>query len=238
MTRLISLLLLIEISHFCYAQDQPNETDTKAYSEAYELIYDTESRARKAEQLLLRNGDLSFTELNPRELSLLCKVYNELFEFDKQFEVAKLLWKLEPNSIDGIKWIDNSYRIRFREQGGPEETLKFVEDHLSEGIGNRRFLLILKARALISKNIDALLTASRDEDRTNHAGRIREIVSELLIQASSEPFPAMKPFPNKESLLLEELSPELLVKRDRVFSKVFNANEREAIERACISTDH
>ena len=59
-------------------QEKPKDSDSPAYKQAYELIFDSRARANKAEQLILENGKRKLAELTAKELSLLCRVYNEL----------------------------------------------------------------------------------------------------------------------------------------------------------------
>jgi len=57
-------------------QEKPSDSDSESYRQAYELIFDSQARAKRAEQLLLDDGKKSLDDLSTKELSLLCIVYN------------------------------------------------------------------------------------------------------------------------------------------------------------------
>jgi hypothetical protein len=195
-----------------FAQSEPLETDTVEYKESYELILDSDARAKKAEALLLRDGKRTANALSPRELSMLCRVYNEMFDTEKQMATSKILWEKSPNHPDATRWMANSYINSYSPtKSNSAEIIKFVDDALSNGRGNRRQLLILKSRALL-----------RQEENLSDAEK-RVTVSDLLIQAFVEQN-GPDPFNDFDN------SPELLLDHDNEFTAYFSAPERETLK--------
>ena len=50
-------------------QEKPNDSDSQSYKEAYELLFDSQARAKKAEMLLLDRGKKELVTLSDRDPS-------------------------------------------------------------------------------------------------------------------------------------------------------------------------
>lgn len=145
------LVLLASSTNIGSSQEKPSSVDSMAYKEAYELLFDSQSRARKALNILLKDGSLSPLELNDRELSLLCSIYNELGDAKRQLEVASVLWNRDPRSKVAMYLMSDSLLFKLSSDAGVEEVMVFVEEAIKKNHGIRRSLLILKANAVLAK---------------------------------------------------------------------------------------
>lgn len=132
-------------------QDCPTPNDTRNYEEAYGLLFDSQTRAEKALRLLTDDGSRSLIELNERELSLLCYIFNEIGNSEKQLETATALWKRNPNSTSAVVWMSNSLICKLGTPKGVAEVEAFVDDALKKNLGNQRVLLLLKANTILAK---------------------------------------------------------------------------------------
>jgi len=209
----ICLILIIFLVISVQAQEIPNASDSNAYAEAYKLIFDSEGRARKAEKLLLDDGRKLIRDLSVRELILLIRIYAELFDSEKQLEAARALWERDPNSATVTAWMDNALLNNLGKSTTADSIIQFADDNLSKGRGHRRGLLILKARALVSKNGNV----SDAEKKLQ--------ITDLLLEASKERVPdsVLHDFP--------EFSPGSLLNLniDWRFSTFFTAPERNEL---------
>lgn len=145
------VVLLFSSINIGVSQEEPSPVDSKAYKEAYELLFDSQSRARKALNILLKDGSISALELNDRELSLLCSIYNELGDEKRQLEVAYVLWNRDPRSSVAMSLMSDSLLFKLSSDVGVEEVMAFVEEAIKKNHGIRRSLLILKANAVLAK---------------------------------------------------------------------------------------
>jgi hypothetical protein len=73
---ILLLAIAVAVPSVTFAQAKPIDSDSKAYIHAYELLFDSQARARQAIELLLPEGR-KISELGARELSLLCRAYKE-----------------------------------------------------------------------------------------------------------------------------------------------------------------
>ena len=208
----LQIFLLLLLSSIAVAQTTPNQTDSIAYSKAFSLVFDFEGRARQAEQILLDEGKKSLQDLNTRELVLLFRIHGEVFDFKKQLAVAKVLWEKESNStvatecISSVMWANLSTSTTT-----PDSVIKFVDDSLEIGKGDKRILLVLKAIATLYKN-DGI-------SETEKKGQI----TDLFLQANKEP---RSP---SEGLILPGDSIESFVHSNPAFLKLFSNAERDAL---------
>jgi len=158
------------LTAFC--QEPPARDDTSDYARAYELLFPERymgDRARKAVSLLTEGRELD--SLEPRELTLLCRAYNNLGEDDKQLETARLLWAREPGSRDATSWMISSLHNAYMFKDNNKPLMEFVERALRDGKGSRRELLVFKAAATICQK-----KGLSEEEKKN-------LASELLIEA-------------------------------------------------------
>jgi len=195
-----------------FGQDKPNDSDSQFYKEAYELLFDSQARAKKAEQLLLDGGKKELAALTERELSLLGRAYNELGNSEKQLVVSKELWARFPSSPDATRWMVNSLLNTMIKEKDIATTIAFVDSALKENKGIRADLLVLKARATMGKK-----TKISDAER-------RVEVEDLLIDAYAckEKTDNRSDFPD-----LTEVS---FVDMDSSFAAYFSTVEREALK--------
>jgi hypothetical protein len=208
--------LLLVITGFiatpALGQEKPTDSDSPAYKQAYELIFDSQARAKKAEQILLDNGKKKLSDLNVKELSLVCRVYNEMFVPERQLAVAKELWDRFPDSSEATKWMVNSMENCMMEDGGVSKTIDFVDTALKENKGIRSQLLLLKARATLQKR-----KGISDAEK-------RVLVSDLLIEAYTVHDKS------KEADDFLVLSNVNFLDFDPSFSQYFSTVEREALK--------
>ena len=207
MFRLRNLFFGITLMPSAYAQTPPSDSDSDAYKAAYVLVCDLETRAKKAESLLLDNGRKKLSELNHRELSLLCKVYSEANEFNKQYEVAKEMWKMDPNAIDSGLWMESSLINQIGKSTTPEMINAFVDSALNNGKGNRRILLILKARSVLLR--DGVPDTNK-----------KKLAQDAMVEASQVPIPD-----NIQTWQIAELLPEVIIENDPLFKDYFTPEE-------------
>ena len=102
--------------------------------------------------MLLEDGKKELLALSEKELSLLCRAYNELGQFEKQLEVSKAMWMRFPESPDSTRRIVNSLLNTMRDENDVETTIAFVDSALADKNGLRSNLLVLKARAMLHGN--------------------------------------------------------------------------------------
>lgn len=166
------LLLAIAVagSSFTFAQTKPIDGDSRAYTQAYELLFDSQARALRAVELLLPKGRV-IANLNDRELSLLCRAYNELGNFEKQLATARELWNRDPGGASATRWMINSLHNTYALSSDSKPLMEFVEDALSKKQGNRHSLLVLKAKAIL-----AVQKGMTDAEK-------RVAISDLLVEA-------------------------------------------------------
>ena len=126
------------------------DEDSTVYKQAYELLFDYRARAMKARDLLLPQGR-SLKDLSDKELSLFARAYNELSESKEQLAVARELWTRTPGGAEATRWMTNSLLNVYSYAEDPQPLFDFVDSALSDGVGNRRDLLILKANATLSR---------------------------------------------------------------------------------------
>ncbi|MCU0713611.1 MAG: hypothetical protein MUC43_16255 [Pirellula sp.] len=201
--------LLVQI---VVGQEKPIDTDSKAYKKAYELIFDVQARAKMAEELLLENGKKKLSDLSAKELSLLCRIYNEVFNPEKQLKTAQEIWDRFPESPDATRWMVNSMLNKMMNDNDIQETLAFVDKALSEKKGIRSELLVLKARAILQRQ-KKLTDAER-----------RVMVADLLIEAYAcyDKSEGESDFPDLENVGFVDM--------DHSFTQYFSTVEREALK--------
>ena len=190
------------------------EGESEAYREAYSLLFDTESRARKAIELLIAGKEL--TELGERELNLLCWAYNELHDYEKQLEASRHLWELYPDGETSTHWICASLNDSRAFAKNTSPVLDFISQALAEGKGNARDLLTLKA---------CVLVAAKDMNQTDAERRVA--VSDLLVQAYCSGLPSSAHFKTHDYRIVD--SPDIF---ENQFSlrEYFTSDERDALK--------
>lgn len=195
-----------------FGQDKPNDSDSQSYKDAYVLLFDSQARAKKAEQLLLDGGKKELGALTERELALLCRVYNELFDVEKQLAASKELWERFSASPEATRWMVNSLLNSMIEDDDVASTMKFVDSALKENKGVRSDLLVLKAKAIMS-----------NKAKTTDAERRVEI-ADLLIEAYAchEKQTDKFDFP--------DLADVRFVDMDTSFATYFSTVERDALK--------
>jgi hypothetical protein len=193
------------------AQAKPVDGDSSAYTQAYELLFDSQARAIKAVGLLLPEGRV-VTDLNAKELSLLCRAYNELGDYKKQLTTAQELWSREPGSNSATSWMINSLHNTYAFSDDTKPLMEFVDDALLKNQGNKHSLLVLKATAIL-----ATRKGMTDAEK-------RVTVSDLLVEAYKSG-PALSPY-NEQELATPD-SPEFI---DMDFGTFFSTPEREALK--------
>lgn len=196
------------------AQGKPQQGDSAAYVQAYELLFDSRARALKAVALLSPEGKRLDT-LNERELSLLCRAYNELGDSDKQLATAKRLWALKPGSAVSTRWMVNSLWNVHAFTDDLEPLFEFVDNALKKELGNRRELLILKAQAILA-----------DKNGMREAER-RVAVADLLVEAYASG-PRLPMTDDSDSFALPD-SPDF-IDYEGSFTSFFSTTEREALK--------
>ncbi len=193
-------------------QEKPNDSDSQSYKEAYELLFDSQARAKKAELLLLDGGKKELAALSERELSLLCRAYNELGNSERQLVVSKELWARFPASSDSTRWMINSLLNTMIKEKDVATTIAFVDSALKENKGLRSDLLVLKARATMGKK-----TKISDAER-------RVEIAELLMEA----YACKEKTDNKFDF--PDLTEVSFVDMDPSFATYFSTVEREALK--------
>ena len=194
-----------------FGQEKPNDSDSKVYKQAYELLFDSQARAKKAVALLLDDGKKELAALSEKELSLLCRAYNELAQFEKQLEVSKEIWTRFPDSPEATRWMVNSLEITIRDDEDAAKATAFVDSAIADKKGLRSELLVLKARTLLhwkKKNSDAERSV---------------LVSDILIDA----FACHKSDNQFDPPYFEDVN---FVDMDPSFSRYFSAVERETLK--------
>jgi len=189
------------------------DEDSTVYKQAYELLFDYRARAMKARDLLLPQGR-SLKDLSDKELSLLARAYNELSESKEQLAVARELWTRTPGGAEATRWMTNSLLNVYSYAEDPQPLFDFVDSALSDGVGNRRDLLILKANA----------TLSRADEQSD--AQKRATVADLLVAAYSSG-PGL-PMTDDDSFTVID-SPNF-VDTDHSFSAFFSIAERDALK--------
>jgi hypothetical protein len=195
-----------------FGQEKPSESDSQSYKDAYELLFDSQARAKKAEQLLLDGGKKELAALTERELSLLCRAYNELGIRDRQLVISKELWERFPTSPDATRWMVNSLLNTMIKEKDVAKTIEFVDSALKENKGVRSELLVLKAKATMGKKA-----------RISDAERRVEI-ADLLIEA----YACKEKTDNKFDF--PDLTDVSFVDMDPSFATYFSTVEREALK--------
>lgn len=195
-----------------FGQEKPSDSDSQSYKDAYELLFDSRARAKKAEQLLLEGGKRELAALSERELSLLCRAYNELGIHDRQLVVSNELWKRFPASPDATRWMVNSLLNTMIKEKDVAKTIDFVDSALKENKGVRSELLVLKARATMGKKAKI-----SDAER-------RVEIADLLIEA----FVCKEKTDNKFDF--PDLTDVSFVDMDPSFATYFSTVEREALK--------
>jgi hypothetical protein len=195
-----------------FGQEKPSESDSQSYKDAYELLFDSQARAKKAEQLLLDGNKKELGTLSEKELSLLCRTYNELGIPERQLVVSTELWERFPTSPDATRWMVNSLLNTMFKEKDVAKTINFVDSALKENKGLRSELLVLKARATMGKNA-----------KISDAKRRVEI-ADLLIEAyaCNEKSDSKFDFP--------DLTDVSFVDMDPIFAAYFSSVEREALK--------
>lgn len=145
-----AFFILVTSSCLC-SQEKPKESDSQEYKEAYELLFDSHKRAKRALDLLTKSGTKALADLTDQELLLTYYAYNELFLQEKQLEVAKLLFGRDPQSSSATRCMCNSLHFKLDSPEGIKEVEKFVDETMKKGLGNRRSLLLLKANVVLAK---------------------------------------------------------------------------------------
>ena len=80
----------------------------------------------------MRNGERTAEALTARELCMLCRVYNELLNNEKQVARAKILWDREPGHPEATQWMANSLLNSLgRSKTESKDFIEFVDDALS-----------------------------------------------------------------------------------------------------------
>ena len=70
---------------------------------------------------------------------MLCRVYNELLNNEKQVARAKILWDREPGHPEATQWMANSLLNSLgRSKTESKDFIEFVDDALSKKLGNHR----------------------------------------------------------------------------------------------------
>ena len=147
----ISTIIFIFTYGSLFSQQTPTTSDSLEYKQAYELLFDSQTRARKALDILTKTGTIAPTDLKDRELLLMYYAYNELFQPEKQLEMASILYSRNPDDSSAIRCICNALRFKLDSPEGVKEVEKFVDEALKKNRGNRRSFLLLKADAILAK---------------------------------------------------------------------------------------
>ena len=208
------LVLAMLLSSTAVAQGPPKADDTSAYSEAYTLLFDTRARALKAVSVLLPEGKAP-KDLSNRQLSLLCRAYNELGKSKTQLSTAELMWQREPGSVAATRWMVNSLLNVYAYSDNAKPLFDFVEKALTEKHGSRRELLVLKATAIIAQK-----KGLKD-------GEKRAVVSDLLVDAykSGPPLSDL----DQDDLFATQDTPDF-IDFDPPFPSFFSGPERETLK--------
>ena len=195
-----------------FGQEKPVDSDSQAYKQAYELLFDSQARAKRAEALLLDDGKKELATLSEKELSLLCRAYNELGQSEKQLKVSKAIWTRFPESPESTRWIVNSLLNTMRDDDDAAKTIAFVDSALADKKGLRSELLVLKARAIL-----------HGKKKISDAER-RVLVSDILIDAFAchKKDDDQSQFPDLENVNFVDM--------DHSFSQYFSSVEREALK--------
>lgn len=214
----VSVSLVATWTSLAIGQSLPTDKDSAEYRDAYGLIFDSHLRAQKAEKILTRNGEQSLDSLTERDLSLLCRIYNELGDTKKQTIVAKKLWQRDSRTDDAVLWIYNSLANTLYLPGGPEEVLEFL-DRTQAGKEEHVFeLLLLKAQAVIA-------TKNGLTDI-----KIKSMVSDLLVEAYVFGKPIETPYSATDGE-----SPDFVDQNDS-FREFFSTEERESLKARMIES--
>ncbi len=193
-----------------HAQRRPAPDDNSRYAQAFRLLYPEESardRARRAIQLINPGEELD--ELSTGELALLCKAYNELGDMEKQYEGARMLWERQPGSPLASQWMLNSLQARLFEENN-QPVIDFVDNAIKNGHGNRRELLLLKAKAIILRKTELSI-----EER-------REQAEALIVEAYSQPIRPIRGAPIA-TYVFDNLDVSLCL--DSVLTRFFSEKE-------------
>ncbi len=214
MTRIAAFFLgAILAPTILLAQGKPQEGDSPAYVQAYELLFDSRARALKAVALLLPEGKQLET-LNERELSLLARAYNELGDSKKQLATAERLWELNPGGNGATRWMVNSLLNAYAYTNDSKPLFDFVDKAIKNETGNQRELLVLKATAILARKDDM-----KDAER-------RVAVADLLVEAYASG-PSL-PMTEDDSIAFPD-SPDF-IDYDSTFASFFSTTEREALK--------
>lgn len=202
---------ILVTSSCLFSQEKPRESDSKEYKEAYELLFDSQKRAKRALDLLTESGTKALADLPDQELLLTYYAYNELYIPEKQLEVAKLLFERNPKSSSATSCMCNSLHFKLDSPEGIKEVEKFVEDTMKKGLGNRRSLLLLKANVVLVK-----------PDLPD--GKKRVEVTDLLVEAYvADPVA-------KDEINFSIGEPTNFIVEEYPFVSFFSQSERRAIQ--------
>lgn len=207
---LFSVISLL-ISDMLLSQDIPKASDSLEYKQAYELLFDSQTRAKKALDILTKSGSIAPTEIKDQELLLMYYAYNELYIPEKQLEIASILYSRSPDSRTAIGCICNAMHFKLDTPEGIVEVEKFVDEALRKNVGNRRSFLVLKANAIVAK-------------RDIADGKKRLEVTDTLVEAyASDPSPK-----NEVNLSIGEATNFIV--DEYPFVSFFSQSERQTIK--------
>jgi hypothetical protein len=210
----LTIVVLVGVASRGHAQGEPTKDESTAYNEAFTLLFDSDGRARKAISILLAGGK-DASELTNRELSILCRAYNELHDSKSQLAAAKILWDRDSKYPDATIWMTNSLLSVYGYADDSKPLIEFVDNAISEGLGNRRELLLLKATAIIGKKTG--LTE----------GQRRALATELLIEAFASGPPLQDSFSSKNFKFLD--TPDF-IDYAMPFQSFFSIAERQSLK--------
>ena len=196
-------------------QPPPSNDDSSGYHEAYSLIFDDQERAKRAKEILTNDGTRDLKSLSEKELSLLCRVWNELGDTRQQFIVAEHLWHRNPSSKDGSLWINNSLSNLSFDPGGAQEVINFVDDVKQETINESPELLVWKAQAVLNN------------EKQPAKGK-KTIAADLLVEAFAIADSIAKKHEKRSNISTNILD------RNELFRSVFNSKERASLKRRMV----
>lgn len=168
-------------------------------------------RADEAARVLTEGREL--TDLDQRELSLLCRAYSESFGKNDQLKTAELLWKKAPESEDALRWMINSLNREYMFSDDNRPLLDFIDHSLEMNRGNKRKLLVLKARAIINQR-QGLSDAQK-----------RESAKQLLVESFKHPPPGAV-----KSGFLDSLDTPRFLDHHQPFCSFFSPEERAELK--------
>jgi len=195
------------------AATEKEGTSDSRYKRAHRLLFpeeDPQERARQAVHILTEGRTRA--DLNEKELSLLCRAYNELTQKDNQLEASTRLWKMAPQSDDAMRWMINSLHNKYMFSDDNRPLFAFVDRSLKMNQGNKRKLLVFKAHAVIRQRKGMTQEQKRDT------------ASQLLVESFANPAPTQKDF-NPQSLV----DPKFIDSR-QPFCSFFSTKERNGLK--------